>query len=61
MLYFSSLRDAKDRDKKNHVNYNKIYTSKRDSIKFYKANELDTLFNKLNYNLFYFPQDCGII
>jgi hypothetical protein len=46
ILYFSSLRDAKDRDKKNHVNYNKIYTSARDSIKFYKANELDTLFNK---------------
>ena len=27
ILYFSSLRDAKDRDKKTNINYNKIYTS----------------------------------
>lgn len=46
ILYFSSLRDAKNRDKKHNVNYNKIYTSIQDSIKFQKANELDTLFNK---------------
>lgn len=46
ILYFSSLRDVKDRDKKHSVNYNKIYTSIQDSIKFQKANELDTLFNK---------------
>lgn len=46
VLYFSSLRDAKDRDKKNHVNYNKIYTAIQDSIKWHKANELDTLFNR---------------
>lgn len=51
ILYFSSLRDGKDRDKKNKVNYNKIYTSIQDSskqtnIKFQKAQELDTLFNR---------------
>jgi hypothetical protein len=47
ILYFSSLRDGKDRDKKNKVNYNKIYTSvQQDSIKFLKAKELDTLFNR---------------
>jgi len=46
VLYFSSLRDTKDRDKKNNVNYNKIYTSIQDSLKWQKAKELDTLFNK---------------
>jgi hypothetical protein len=46
LLYFSSLRDGKDRDKKNSVNYNKIYTAIQDSIKWQKAIELDTLFNK---------------
>ena len=46
LLYFSSLRDAKDRDKKNNVNYNKIYTSIQDSIKWQKSKELDTLFNQ---------------
>ncbi len=47
ILYFSSLRDAKDRDKKNKVNYNKIYTSiQKDSVKFLKAKELDSLFNR---------------
>jgi len=46
LLYFSSLRDAKDKDKKNNVNYNKIYTAVQDSIKWLKANELDTLFNR---------------
>lgn len=46
VLYFSSLRDKKDRDKKNNVSYNKIYTSIKDSVKWQKSNELDTLFNK---------------
>lgn len=46
LLYFSSLRDAKDRDKKNNVNYNKIYTAIQDSLKWEKARELDTLFNR---------------
>ncbi|MBA3970741.1 MAG: hypothetical protein H0X46_01090 [Bacteroidetes bacterium] len=48
LLYFSSLRDGKDRDKKNNVNYNKIYTAiQDDSVKWQKAVELDTLFNRL--------------
>ena len=46
LLYFSSLRDAKDRDKKNSVNYNKIYTAVQDSLKWQKAVELDSLFNR---------------
>ena len=45
LLYFSSLRDKKDADKKNHVSYNKIYTAVQDSLKWEKAIELDTLFN----------------
>lgn len=45
-LYFSSLRNAGNRDKKNNINYNKIYTSTTDNIKWEKAKELDTLFNK---------------
>lgn len=47
LLYFSSLRDAKDRDKKNSINFNKIYTAvQNDSVKWQKAVELDTLFNR---------------
>jgi tetratricopeptide (TPR) repeat protein len=46
LLYFSSLRDGSDRDKKNKTNFNKIYTSIQDSIKWQKAQELDTLFNR---------------
>lgn len=46
LLYFSSLRNIKDRDKAHHVNYNKIYTAIQDSIKWEKAKELDSLFNK---------------
>lgn len=46
VLYFSSLRDSKDRDKKHPINYNKIYTAVQDSLKWKKAKELDTLFNK---------------
>ncbi|MFL5764856.1 MAG: hypothetical protein ACJ77K_13005 [Bacteroidia bacterium] len=45
LLYFSSLRDRKDRDKKHDVSYNKIYTSIQDSVRWQKAVELDTLFN----------------
>jgi tetratricopeptide (TPR) repeat protein len=45
-LYFSSLRNGSDRDKKNSVNFNKIYTAIQDSVKWHKAKELDTLFNK---------------
>jgi len=46
LLYFSSLRNKKDRDKKNNVSYNKIFTAVQDSIKWQKAQELDTLFNQ---------------
>ena len=46
LLYFSSLRDGKDRDRKNSVNFNKIYTAIQDSVKWQKAVELDTLFNR---------------
>jgi len=46
LLYFSSLRDKKDADKKNKVSYNKIYTAVQDSLKWEKAIELDTLFNR---------------
>jgi len=46
VLYFSSLRDTKDKDKKHQVNFNKIYTSVQDSIRWEKAKELDSVFNK---------------
>lgn len=47
VLYFSSLRNKKDKDKKNNVNFNKIYTSVESNNKsFLKAKELDSLFNK---------------
>ena len=46
VLYFSSLRNGTDRDKKNNVNYNKIYTAVQDSIRWHKSKELDTLFNR---------------
>ena len=49
LLYFSSLRNSKDkdRDKKNNINYNKLYTAiQKDSVKWLMASELDTLFNK---------------
>ncbi|MEO6904229.1 MAG: hypothetical protein ABI315_13905 [Bacteroidia bacterium] len=45
ILYFSSLRNSKDRDKKHPINYNKIYTSIHDSLKWETAKELDTTFN----------------
>lgn len=46
LLYFSSLKDGKDKDKSQKINYNKIYTSIQDSLKWEKAKELDSLFNK---------------
>jgi hypothetical protein len=45
-LYFSSLRFSNDRDQKNNVNFNKLYTAKQKGDGFLKAKELDTLFNK---------------
>ncbi len=46
LLYFSSLRNAKDKDEAKHINYNKIYTSVQDSVKWEKAKELDSIFNR---------------
>ena len=46
LLYFSSLRNAKDKQKSSHINYNKIYTAVQDSVKWEKAKELDSIFNK---------------
>lgn len=46
LLYFSSLKDASDKDKSQKINYNKIYTSIQDSLTWEKAKELDSLFNK---------------
>ena len=46
VLWFSSLRDSKDKDKKNNENYNKIYNAVTDSGKWRKAKELDTIFNR---------------
>lgn len=45
-LYFSSLRFSNDRDEKNKVNFNKLYTAKQKGTGFLKAQELDSLFNK---------------
>jgi hypothetical protein len=46
VLYFSSLRNKKDKDKKNNVNFNKIYTAtEKDNRSFAKAKELDSIFN----------------
>jgi hypothetical protein len=45
-LYFSSLRFSNDKDSKNKINFNKLYTSKQKGELFKKAQELDSLFNK---------------
>ena len=50
VLYFSSLRNKKDKDKKNDVSFNKIFTSKRDSAKskhkWKRAVEMDSVLNR---------------
>jgi tetratricopeptide (TPR) repeat protein len=48
ILYFSSLRNSGNRDKKNYINYNKIYASTQNATNWEKAKELDTLFNDNN-------------
>lgn len=45
ILYFSSLRDGKEKDI-HQVNYNKLYISHKKNNKWQKAEELDSLFNK---------------
>jgi hypothetical protein len=46
ILYFSSLRNGADKNKKHHVNYNKIYTSVQNNNSWQKAKELDSIFNR---------------
>jgi hypothetical protein len=46
VLYFSSLRNAADKDKQHHINYNKIYTSVQNNSNWQKAKELDSIFNR---------------
>ncbi|MGZ3864279.1 MAG: tetratricopeptide repeat protein [Bacteroidia bacterium] len=52
LLYFSSLRNKKDKDKKhNDISYNKIFISKRDSAnkkaQWKRAAEMDTIINRM--------------
>lgn len=50
LLYFSSLRDKKNRDKKNDISYNKIFIAKKDSAnskhKWKRAAEMDSIINQ---------------
>ncbi len=45
VLYFSSLRNKGDRDKKHDINYNKVYTSIQKNSSWEKAKELDSIVN----------------
>lgn len=46
LLYFSSLRNKKDKDKKTDLSFNKIFISKRENQKWRRAMEIDTIINK---------------
>ncbi|HEX7412773.1 MAG TPA: hypothetical protein VF411_01920, partial [Bacteroidia bacterium] len=46
LLYFSSLRDIKDKDKKNNLAFNKIFISKREQQQWQRATEMDSMINK---------------
>ena len=46
MLYFSSLRNQSDRDRRHHVNYNKIYTSAQKGNNWERSKELDSIINR---------------
>ena len=46
LLYFSSLRDKKNKDKKANVPYNKIFISKLENQKWQRAAEMDTIINQ---------------
>jgi hypothetical protein len=46
LLYFSSLRDKKDKDKKADLAFNKIFISKKENQKWQRAMEMDTIINK---------------
>jgi hypothetical protein len=51
LLYFSSIRDKRDKDKKNDIAFSKIFISKRDSArtqrKWQRAQEMDSIINRL--------------
>ena len=51
LLYFSSLRNKKDKDKKTDLSFNKIFISKRDSAnskrKWKRAMEMDSIINQM--------------
>lgn len=46
LLYFSSLRNKKDKDEKNSISFNKIYVSKKENEKWQRAQEIDSVINK---------------
>jgi len=50
LLYFSSLRNKKDKDKKNDISFNKIFIAKKDSAnskhKWKRAVEMDSIINQ---------------
>ncbi len=46
ILYFSSLRDKKNRDKKTDVPFNKIFISKKENLKWKRAAEMDSIINQ---------------
>ncbi len=46
LLYFSSLRNKKDKDAKNELAFNKIFIAKKEDQKWKRAAEMDTIINK---------------
>lgn len=46
LLYFSSLRDKKNKAKNSDVPFNKIYISKKESAKWKRAAEMDSVINQ---------------
>lgn len=50
LLYFSSLRDKKDKDKQNDISFNKIFIAKKDTAstksKWKRAQEMDSVINR---------------
>lgn len=46
LLYFSSLRDKKDKDKKADIPYNKIFISKKENARWKRAAEMDSIINQ---------------
>jgi len=46
LLYFSSLRDKKNKDKKSDVPFNKIFIAKKENAKWKRAAEMDSIINQ---------------